>query len=312
MNIIKQNSNEKTLTEKTKIHTERRIMMLSLIGSILFMVVEGVMSYLTNSHSILIDFIFDITELIMIGPFLVLVPLLYKPVTEKRPYGFSQLESLFLIIKYTALFFITINLILDSINTILNGGNTVDAGAIALFEFCIFLGCLAMYITLTYYSKLYESDSIRSELYIWKLDVLSSIGVSLAFFAQFLLQETSFNFITPYIDPIVAITLSLILIIEPIKMIWVSLKDLILFAPDKEIMDEIRSISEKYIYNSSYNLVFLDVIQTGRKTWVEIYISSPSDIISISELNIIRNKIKSDLKLMFDQVYVEIIPEPKE
>ena len=71
MDIIK-------LTDKAKIQTEKRIMKLSLAGSILFMFAEGEMAYLTHSHSILIDFVFDITELIMIWPFLLLVPLLYK------------------------------------------------------------------------------------------------------------------------------------------------------------------------------------------------------------------------------------------
>ena len=48
------------LTEKTKINIEKRIMFLSLIGSILFMLVEGIMAYFSHSHSILIDFVFAI------------------------------------------------------------------------------------------------------------------------------------------------------------------------------------------------------------------------------------------------------------
>lgn len=120
-------------------------MNLSLIGSILFMIVEGIMAYITHSHSILMDCVFDVTDLIMIGPFLFLVPLLYRPVTERRPYGFAQVESLFLVIKYTVLLVITIQLIIDSVQTILDGGHSVNAGAIAIFEFVIFLGCVALY-----------------------------------------------------------------------------------------------------------------------------------------------------------------------
>lgn len=63
---------------------EKRIMNISLIGSILFMLSEGIMAYVTKSHSLLMDCIFDVTDLIMIGPFLLLVPLLYKPVTGEK------------------------------------------------------------------------------------------------------------------------------------------------------------------------------------------------------------------------------------
>ncbi|MDO5521517.1 MAG: cation diffusion facilitator family transporter [bacterium] len=297
------------MSDKNKIYTEKHIMKLSFVGSVVFMLVEGLMAYLTNSHSILMDFVFDITDLIMIGPFLVLVPLLYKPVTERRPYGFSQVESLFLVIKYSVLLFVTFQLVVENVQSILHGGYEVDAGAIAVFEFCVFLGCLAMYLTLSYYSRKYESDTVRAELYIWKLDVISSIGVALAFFAQMTLQKTSLAWVAPYIDPMVAIVMSLFLIVEPIKMIGTSLKELVLFAPKKEIMDEIRMISEQRLVAYSYELTFLDVIQTGRKTWVELYISSETDKIKLSELHRIRDDIRNQLKKDFDQIYVELIPD---
>lgn len=300
------------LSKTAKIQTEKHIMMFSLLGSILFMGIEGLMAYRTHSHSILMDFVFDIADLMMIGPFLLLVPLLYKPVSERHPYGYSQMESLFLIIKYLVLLFVTGQLAIDNIHTILEGGSTVDAGAIALFEFGVFLGCLTIYKILSHYSKRYESASIRAELYIWKLDVIGSIGVAIAFVAQWILQKTSFSWVTPYIDPSVAIVMALLLMIEPIKMIGISLKELVLFAPKKEIMEDIRCIAQKHMNNSLYQIQFLDVIQTGRKTWVEVYISSPNDTISVSELNAIRHQIKQELKQKFDQIYVEIIPDISE
>ena len=73
-------------------------------------------------------------------------------------------------------------------------------------------------------------------------------------------------------------------------------------------MNEIRSIAEKYMQTCSYTIEFLDVIQTGRKTWVEIYIDSPNDIITMRSLSRIRDGIREELKKEFDQVYVELIP----
>lgn len=297
------------LSKKDKISIEKSVMKLSLIGSILFMLVEGGMAYITHSHSILMDFVFDIADLLLIGPFLVLVPLLYKPVNEKHPYGYSQMESLFLIIKYSVLLFVTLDLMIESVKTICEGGSKVDGGMIALFEFIVFIGCFIMYQILAYYSKRYESETIHAELYVWKLDILASIGVAIAFTMQCILQETSLEQITPFIDPIVAIVMAIILMIEPIKMIGVSLKELILFSPKQDIMDEIRHVAEKHMKDSHFKVMFLDVIQTGRKIWVEIYIGSESDLISVKELNEVRHHIKNELKTKFDQIYVELIPD---
>ena len=216
---------------KNKMRYEKMIMNISLIGSILFMLSEGFMAYYTKSHSLLMDCIFDVTDLIMIGPFMVLVPLLYKPVTEKRPYGFSQVESLFVVIKYSVLLVITVQLVWDNMYTIFHGGRHVDGGSIAFFELAVCLGCLIIYLLMHYFSKKYASLTIQAEIYIWKLDVISSFGVAVAFFIQIIVNKTKFAWIARYIDPVVAIVMACFLLIEPVKMIFSNLKNLVLFAP---------------------------------------------------------------------------------
>ena len=152
------------MNSDSKIKLEKRMMNLSLCGSIAFVLVEAIMAYVTHSHSLLMDCIFDITDLVMIGPFLLLVPLLYRPVTERRPYGFSQVESLFLVVKYIVLLVITLQLIWDNIKYILHGGHEVDAGQVAFFELGVFAGCLVVYCLLYYYSRRYASVSIQAEI----------------------------------------------------------------------------------------------------------------------------------------------------
>lgn len=297
------------MKNENKMKNEKRIMNISLVGSILFMLAEGIMAYVTHSHSLLMDCIFDVTDLIMIGPFLVLVPLLYKPVTEKRPYGFSQVESLFIVIKYSVLLAVTIQLIWDNIRVMFHGGRKVDAGIIAVFELLVCGGCLAIYLLLHYFSRRYSSLTIKAEIYIWKLDVISSLGVAIAFFVQMLMQRTKWEHLAAYIDPVVAIVMACLLLIEPVKMIFANLKNLVLFAPSQEILDEIRRVAEKHMDKVYYDIEFLDVIQTGRKTWVEIYLSSHNDIINSRILLQLRNEIRDELRKSFDQVYVELIPD---
>ena len=297
------------MKSENKMKNEKRIMDISFIGSILFMLAEGIMAYVTHSHSLLMDCIFDVTDLIMIGPFLVLVPLLYKPVTEKRPYGFSQVESLFIVIKYSVLLVITVQLIWDNIRILFHGGRQVDAGMIAVFELGVWAGCVFIYLLLRHFSRRYESLTIKAEIYIWKLDIISSLGVSIAFFIQMGLQKTEWAHLAAYIDPFVAIVMACLLLVEPVKMIIINLKNLVLFAPDERIMREIRQIAEKYMDRVDYDIEFLDVIQTGRKTWVEIYLTSHNDMMNTRILHQLRNEIRTELREKFDQVYVELIPD---
>lgn len=90
---------------------------------------------------------------------------------------------------------------IENVKLLLHGGHEVDAGDIAIFEFLVCLGCLFMYIVLNHYSKKYESTTIKAELYMWKLDIVSSIGVAVAFAVQMILLRTPLSFLTPFIDP---------------------------------------------------------------------------------------------------------------
>ena len=296
-------------SRKDKLAIEKRILRLSFMGSVFFILAEGVMAWYTHSHSLWTDCLFDSADLVMIGPFMVLVPLLYKPVTEKHPYGYAQVESLFLLVKYSVLLALTCNLMVENIKLLFHGGHEVDAGSIAVFEFLVCVCCAVMYVILGHYSKKYESTTIKAELYMWKLDVISSMGVAIAFAVQTALLHTSLRFMPPYIDPAVAVVMALLLIKEPVCEIFQSIKNLILFAPEEETLSQIRAIVDQHMKDYPYEVTFLDVIQTGRKLWVEVYIGNQTDVIHISIIHKVRDEIKQELRDKYDQVYIEVIPD---
>lgn len=288
---------------------EKRILKLSFAGSAAFLLSECVMAFITGSHAVLMDCVYDIADIIMLGPFMILVPLLYKPVTEKRPYGFSQVESLFIMIKTGLLIFITAQLIVDSIQMIMDGGHIVNAGVIAAFELAVSAACVIMYIVLNHMNKRYSSPTVKAEIYIWKLDALSTLGVGMAFVIQLILQRTALAWLSPYIDPGIAIIMAAILLKEPISMFWGSIKNLILFAPKKEVVDQVREIAESSLKKHEFDINFLDVIKTGRKIWIEVYILQEDDLISIRELKQAHDEIIGGLEKEYDNVYLELIPE---
>ena len=291
---------------------EKTILNISLIGSLIFLIAEIVVAIVTNSNAVFMDVVYDVADLIMIGPFILLIPLLYKKETEKRPYGFSQVESLFIMIKSGLLIGVTLFLIYDSVRSLFLGGNDVDGTSIAIFEIIVSITCLIMYLVLNKLSKKTKSPSIEAELYIWKLDAMSTIGVGLAFFIKVLLDSTNYSFIGPYIDPVIAIVLALVLLKEPISLFVESIKNLILFAPDTETSNKIRDICSEKLERYNCYINFLDVIKTGRKLWIEVYFVPEKENINILNLRKVREEINEDLKKEFDSLYVELIPDVDE
>ena len=299
-------------TKDKKLKTERKILNLSLTGSILFLLAEIFFAIYTGSKAVLMDCVYDIADLVMIGPFIVLVPLLYKPMTERKPYGFAQVESLFVLIKYCILLGVDVVLVLNCVKTILSGGNEVDANVLAVFELAVSAGCVIMYLILTRFQKKYSSPSIKAELFIWKLDALSTLGVGCAFVLNLILMRTSLSFICPYVDPGIAIILAIVLIKEPIEMILDSLRSLVLFAPDKEIKEKIEEISKAALSAEGCEITAIEVIKTGRKIWAEIYFLPAGNSIDLVRLKELDRRINETAKAEFDSVYIDLLPDMEE
>lgn len=288
---------------------EKKILRISLAGSIAFLVAEVFFALLTRSMAVLMDCVYDLADLIMIGPFLALVPLLYKPETEKRPYGFSQIESLFVLIKYMILLAVDAVLIVESIQLILHGGNKVNASTVAIFELAVSAGCILMYLMLTRMNKKFSTPSLKAELFIWKLDAASTMAVGLAFVIGLILNRTKYAFIVPYVDPGIAVILAVVLLKEPLTMIFVSIRNLVLFAPEKEITQKIREEAQKEMDSCSYEITFLDIIRAGRKLWVEIYFRTDAAAVSMADLKMTRDAVAAKLAEEFDNLSVELIPD---
>ena len=297
--------------DSTREQLEKRILRISFVMSCVLSLAELVAAFILRSHTVLMDALFDSAELIMMGPFLVLVPLLYRPVSERHPYGYAQVESLFLIIKYMALLTLTIVMMVENVRVILSGGHKVSSGAIAVFELCIAAASIIMYFFLLHMSRKYESPTIHAEIYMWKTDIIGSCGVAAAFLAQFFLGDTILRPLTPYIDSGVALIMSLFLIGEPVKELIRGFRQMMLFSPPEEVMDKVHRVVNDALEGFPYEASFTDVIQTGRKTWIEVYLKGTEDtrMIDIGHLKELRSRVTAELQDEFDQLYVEFIPD---
>lgn len=294
------------------LRSEKRILRISFIGSLFFLLTECAAVFFTRSQAVLIDCIYDLADLIMLLPFMILVPRLYKPVTEKWPYGLSQIEPLFVIIRCAVLLFLDIQLMIDSVQMILDGGHIVNATAVASFEFAMALSCILVYVLLGRLCRNVMSPTMESELYVWKVDAYSTAGVGLAFLMQMILQNTPLAWITPYIDPGIAVVMAIILLPEPISMVRDAVKSLILAAPEPELTERVRKVATDTLLQHGIQITFLDVIKTGRKIWVDIYIIQKDDLLSIKALKTVQKEMMNTLSSEYENIFIELIPELSE
>jgi predicted Co/Zn/Cd cation transporter (cation efflux family) len=112
-----------------------------------------------------------------------------------------------------------------------------------------------------------------------------------------------------YLDQVVAIVLSALILPMPIKTAVSGLRDLFLLAPGEETVAEIKVISQRVLEDYQLEQTICDIIKTGRKIWVSIYFRSPGDMISVSMIQQARGELEAKIKMEYPDLYVELIPE---
>jgi len=297
------------MDEQKRIKTEKKLLNISMAGVIFFIVAEGFMALTTSSQSILMDAVYGAADLLMILISIKIIPILYKPTTEKNPFGFSQMESIFITIKGSMMTAVTIGLVMNNIQIILKGGNHVAFTNIAIFELGVGIICCIMLLILVKLNKKLESSLVQAEIDAWTIDSVASIGLAIAFVLPAVIHTSWMEHFSPYLDQVVAIILSAFILPMPIRTAISGLRDLFLIAPDEETVSYIKEVGQEILKDYHLEQTVYDIIKTGRKIWVSIYFKSADDIISISMIHDARDRLEEEIKKEYPDLYVELIPE---
>ncbi len=289
---------------------EKIILWLSFSLAVCIAVVEIIMALRTRSQAILFDAMYDSSELVVIGLTLFLTPLFYKPISEKHPFGFGQVECVFIIIKAFMMLAVTLGLSINSIEIVLSGGNTIDEQQVSVFQFALGSTALIVYICLSRINKKISSPTAKAEIMGWKLDVFSGFGMAVAFYTSSFFAGTPLEFIRPYFDQVVSLVIVVLMVPSFIKMIITSIKDVFLFAPDEKILEYVRQQADQVLKDFNFNLEFCDVTRTGRKIWVSIYFTVNEKILQVQDLKRATKKINAELSKEFEDFYAELVLEP--
>ncbi len=290
-----------------KENTEKRLLRISLFGSALFALIELAMAMISKSQSVIADTLYDMAELVVILASLLITPLLYRPVSEKHPFGYSQLESLFIIVRGFMLLAVTLSMVVVNVQLIVAGGNQIDSTLVAAFELGLAAICLTVYLTLKRYSKKFHSPTIETELYTWKVDTVFSFAVAAVFIVPALLRGTVFEPWCRYFDPAVSILISLLMLPTPIRMLVRSFRSLLLFAT-ADTLAQVKEIAQPICDNYGFDIDFIDFVETGRQVWIDFTLGG-SEVWRLDEMRRLEDELTRALGKKYDNATVTLIPE---
>ena len=288
---------------------EKSAMSVSLYGNLVFVVIELMMALVTDSQAVLLDAVYDGVEFCMLLPSIFLIPLLYKPSNEEHPFGYMQIETIFVVVKGITMTAVTFGLVFNNINLMLHGGHIVSFHTVAGFELFAYILGIIVTVYLYYKNKQMESPLINMEMQGWRIDSFISLGMTVAFLLPMLIPFDWFQHIVPYLDQLITIVLSLVMIPTPIHTVITGIRDLMLIPPEEETIDDIKETIEPIIGVYGHKNLYYDIVRTGRKLWISVYISFEKDIVSLSKFKQLQDQCIKALASKYSDFYFELLPD---
>lgn len=299
-----------TRKNKLRIQDEKKAIRVSTTLGVIVAIAEVLMYLATHSQAILIDGIYDSMDVVILVIYQLLIPLLYKPVSEKIPYGFAQVESLFILIKGSILIIVTLLVIYDNIQVILHGGSHLDTGLILYFEFALTLFCVAGWLLMRLLGRKLKTPMIKVEIITWKIDVFLSLGAFLGFGLEIPFHYYHvLEWTIPYIDSVISCVIAALMLPEPTRAFINAIRELVLMAPPAEKIEEIRAIAAEGLKDYPYDVDFIDAVRTGRRLWISLYVTTKGNIMNIKQLKEATDKLRALLSARYTGVYLELVPD---
>ena len=294
--------------KKKTLKREKSAMTVSMYGNLLFVIIELVMAVYTSSQAVLLDAVYDGIEFFMLLPSVLMIPLLYKPSSEKRPFGYMQVETIFLVVKGITMTAVTLGLIVNNLDLLLHGGRRISFDTVAYFELFACVLSLGVVVYLKRKNRSLNSPLIETEMQGWKIDCVVSLGMAAAFFLPRMLPDGPWQVLTPYLDQIITIVLSMFMLPAPIRTVISGLRDLLLLPPDQETVQNIHQIVEQSLQGTNYAQIQHEIVKTGRKLWISTYITLEKDEVSLLKFQQAQSRCIEALREEYTDFYFELLP----
>ncbi|GHC69703.1 cation diffusion facilitator family transporter [Limoniibacter endophyticus] len=277
-------------------NSERTVLTVSIAVTVLISVFSIVFGILAGSSAIIFDGIYSLTDASMTVLALIVANLIATTATnrfaERFTMGFWHLEPMVLALNGMLLIGAAIYALVNAVASILAGGRELAFFQGIIYAAVTLITAVAMALFGTRANRTIRSDFLTLDIRAWWMSAGLTGALLIAFVFGLLIQGTSVEWLSPYVDPAALALICLILIPLPLGTVKQALTDILLVTPTdlKKQVDEIAArITQEYGFLSHRAYV----AKVGRGRQVELYFIVPKawPAKRLEEWDAIRNQI---------------------
>ncbi len=166
-----------------------------------------------------------------------------KPPDDSFNFGYDKYEPLTVLLQNAAIIITCLLGVKFALQDIIHPEDIVryDIPVLAALSTCLIALALGLYIRKV--SRYVCSSVLKTSSSHWFIDAAFSLGMFLGFLAGAVLGRLGFTRITPYVDPVMAILLALLLVRIPLLSIPAHIRELLDAVPSAGIQEKIRELA---------------------------------------------------------------------
>ena len=255
---------------------EVRLLRLSVLATGAIALVGVILGFLSGSLAIMFDGLFSLIDAAVTLLMLAVARLVATEGNRRFQFGYWHLEPMVLGFKATILVILVGYGAINAVQALLAGGNRPQLGMALMYATLTTAVCLLIWLYLRHQNRRLESELVRLEQHGWMMSTLITAALLAGFLVSAALQDTSFSYLVPYVDPAVLAILSLALLPVPLAEARRAAAEIFEAAPP-DLDDEVRDVMRHFIARHGLPHFASYVSKIGRARFIEISVLMPAD-----------------------------------
>jgi predicted Co/Zn/Cd cation transporter (cation efflux family) len=280
--------------------TEQGLLRISIAVTILLAGVGILFGILSGSFAIVFDGVYALTDAAMTVVALLVANLIASSaagggkgrLVKHFTMGFWHLEPMVLGLNGILLTGAAIYALINAIGSIMEGGRPLDFDQAIIYAVVTLAVTITMAIIGSRANRTIQSDFVALDAKAWMMSAGLTAALLIAFVFGYLIQGSTYEWLSPYIDPAALALVCLVIIPIPAGTIRQALADILLVTPSdlKRQVDEVaKAVVERHGF-LSYRAY---VARVGRGRQIELFFIVPEDFPAkkLQEWDLIRDEI---------------------
>jgi len=268
------------------ISDESGVLRVSVAVTVFISFVGILFGLISGSFSIIFDGVYSLIDASMSLLALTVVNLITAHTRSKRlsprlrdrfSMGFWHLEPMVLGLNGTLLMGVSVYAFINAVSSLLTGGRDLAFDVAIVYAVVTVIACAAIAIVETRANRTIGSDFIRLDVRAWVMSAGITAALLVAFCLGHGVQGTSWEWISPYIDPAVLALVCLVIIPLPVSAVRQALADIFLVTP-ADLKERVDGVAAAFVEKHGFTSYRAYVARMGRSREIELYFIVPPDL----------------------------------